>query len=65
MFKEYRIKHGYTQENLADILGISTRHLQRIENKENTPSLELLSKIVKILNITDKDLGIYIKKEIK
>lgn len=65
MFKKYRIKQGYTQEILAEILCISTRHLQRIENGENEPSLELLKKMIKILNINDNDIVKYIKKEQK
>lgn len=62
MFKEYRKKHGYTQENLAEILNISPRHLQRIEKDENEPSLELFRKLVKILNIENKDIIKFIKK---
>lgn len=62
MFKRYRIKHGYTQENLAEILNISSRHLQRIEKKENEPSLDLFRKLIKILNIEDKDILNFIKK---
>ena len=62
MFKEYRKKHGYTQENIAEILNISSRHWQRIEKEENEPSLELFKKIVKTLNIEDKDIIKYIKK---
>lgn len=62
MFKEYRIKRGYTQETLAEILHISTRHLQRLESKENEPSLDLLRKIIKVLNIEDKDIIKFIKK---
>ena len=65
MFKKYRKKQGYTQETLAEILGISTRHLQRIEKDENEPSLELLRKLIKILNIEDKDIVKFIRKEIK
>lgn len=65
MFKKYRKKQSYTQETLAEILGISTRHLQRIEKGENEPSLELLRKLIKILNIDDKDILKFVKKEIK
>ena len=32
MFKKYR-KKAYTQEQIAEILGVSTRHWQRIENR--------------------------------
>ena len=62
MFKKYRKKHEYTQEVLAEILGISTRHLQRIEKGENEPSLELLKKMIKILKIEDNDIIKYMKK---
>lgn len=31
MIKEYRIKNNYTQEQLAEIINISPRQLQRIE----------------------------------
>lgn len=62
MFREYRKKQGYTQETLAEILCISTRHLQRIEKNENEPSLDLLKKIIKVLNIKDKDIIKYIRK---
>lgn len=61
MFKEYRRKIGYTQEVLAEMLGISTRHWQRIESGENKPSLELFKNIIKILKIDDKDIIKYIK----
>lgn len=62
MFKKYRKINGYTQEKMAEILGISTRHLQRIENKDNEPSLELLRKYIKYLKIEDKDILKFIKK---
>lgn len=62
MFRKYRKKNGYTQEVLAEILGISTRHLQRIEKEENEPSLELLRKIIKVLKIEDYDVLKYMKK---
>ena len=36
---------NYTQEELSEILDISTRSLQRIENKENNPSLKTFRKL--------------------
>ena len=62
MFKKYRLKMGYTQERVAELLKISTRHFQRIENEESEPSLELFKEIVKILEIEDKDIVQYIKR---
>ncbi len=63
MFKKYRIKQGFTQELEAELLGISTRHLQRIETEKNIPSLDLLKKMIKILNISDEDIIKYMKKD--
>ena len=62
MFKEYRKKLNLTQEALADKTDLNTRTIQRIENEEEIPSLETLSKLVNALEIKDKDLIEYIKK---
>ena len=64
MIKKYRILRGYSQEQLSELLGISTRHLQRIENLESNPSIELLQKIILILQIRDKDIAKIIKEDI-
>ena len=65
MFKEYRIKRKLTQEQLASMTDLDTRTIQRIENGERTPSVESLSKIVKALEIDDKDIIKYIKSYTK
>ena len=62
MFKEYRKKLKLTQEELADRSNLNTRTIQRIENEEEIPSLETLSKLVSALEIKDKDLIEYIKR---
>ena len=62
MFKEYRKKLNLTQEALADKADLNTRTIQRIENEEEIPSLETLSKLVNALEIRDKDLIEYIKR---
>lgn len=62
MFREYRKKLNLTQEALADKTDLNTRTIQRIENEEEIPSLETLSKLVNALEIKDKDLIEYIKK---
>ena len=56
MIKEYRKKRGYTQEELAEKLDISTRQLQRIEKEETQTTIETLKRIRKILNIPDTDM---------
>ena len=57
MIKEYRIKNNYTQEQLAEIINISPRQLQRIEKDEET-----IRKIIRVLNIPDEEILKYIKK---
>lgn len=64
MIKEYREKCGYTQEEFAEKLKISVRHMQRIENKESNPSITLFKKIVELLDIRDEDIGKIIRDEI-
>ena len=62
MFKKYRIEKGYTQEVEAELLGISTRHLQRIEKEDNLPSLDLLKRMIKLLEIKNEDIIKFLKK---
>ena len=64
MIKKYRILRNYSQEELSELLEISTRHLQRIENLDSNPSIELFQKIVLLLQIRDKDIAKIIKEEI-
>jgi len=61
LFKKYRIKLGLTQEELAEIVEITWRQMQRIENEKSLPSLQTLKKLVLILKISDSDLAEYIK----
>ena len=49
MFKKYRIKRGLTQEQLAELLNISWRQIQRIENNFSVPKISTLKKLIKIL----------------
>ncbi len=62
MIKENRIKKNYTQEELAEIINISPRQLQRIEKDEEKTKIETLKKIIKVLQITDKEIIEYIRK---
>ena len=43
--KELRKKHGYTQEQLAELLNIGIRSLGKIETGNSFPSTENLEKI--------------------
>ena len=62
MIKEYRVKKNYTQEQLAEMVNISPRQLQRIEKNEYKTKIETIRKIIKILEIPDAEILNYIKK---
>lgn len=51
-----RSEVGYTQEKLAEMIGISRAYMGFIEQGRNAPSLEVLQKIAKALKIPLKDL---------
>jgi len=61
MLKAYRIKMGYTQEELAELIEISWRQMQRIEKGKCVPSIQTLKKLILVLNISDEDIAKYIK----
>lgn len=62
MIKKYRKKLGITQEKLAELLDISPRQLQRIENGSSETSLKTLKKLIKVLDISDEDIVKFLKK---
>ena len=64
MFKKYREINNYTQEELSELVGVSTRTLQRIENKENNPSVITFKKLIDVLNIKDEDIAFIVKNEL-
>lgn len=47
-----------TQEKLAEIVGISTNYLSKVERGLNSPSAENFLKIVQALNLSLEDFGI-------
>lgn len=62
MIKENREKNNLTQEQLAELVGISWRQLQRIEKNENQTKLSTLKKLIKILKVSDKEILEFIHK---
>lgn len=56
--RKMRMKHKFTQQNMADKLGISLNAYQKYEQAERSPSLECLVTIADILDVsTDYLLG--------
>lgn len=54
--REFRENRKYTQDKLAEMVGIDPKHLSRIENGRNYPSFETLEKIIESLNVTYEDI---------
>ena len=47
---------GYTQEALAEKLGISRTHMGHIEQGRKSPSIKLMDKLARVLKVKVPDL---------
>lgn len=47
-----RVKRKLTQEQLAEMIDMSTKHLVKIENGRVTPSSYKLFRIAKVMNVS-------------
>lgn len=54
--KELRGSKNFTQEQVADQIGVSRQKYARIESGANNITLEILSKIAKVLDVTVGDI---------
>lgn len=54
--KNLRIKNGYTQEKLSELLNISQRALSSIELGKNFITSDTLEKVLSVFNIELEDL---------
>lgn len=54
--KALRSARNYTQEQMADKIGVSRQKYARIENGTNSITLDILSKVAKILDVTVGDI---------
>lgn len=50
--REMRMKHKFTQQNMADKLNIALRSYQCYETGTRSPSFDLLIRIADILNVS-------------
>lgn len=65
VIKEKRKIMGYTQEKMANLLDISLRQYIRIDQENCLPRTDILNKLIDILQLSDQELGKYIKVIIK
>lgn len=61
MIKEKRKIMGYTQEKMANLLEISLRQYIRIDQENRLPRTDILKKLIDLLQLSDQELGEYIK----
>ena len=54
--KMERIRNHYTQEKLAELVNISTKHITKIESAQVTPSIYLVYNVAKALGVKIDDL---------
>ncbi len=52
VLREFRVRNGYTQEQLSEKLGISLKYISRIENGNNGIKTQTLVKYMNLLGIT-------------
>ena len=61
MIKEKRKIMGYTQEKMANLLEISLRQYIRIDQENCLSRTDILKKLIDLLQLSDQELGEYIK----
>ena len=62
MIKEKRKSKKYTQEKMSQLLGISLRQYVRIDNEEDLPRRDVLRNLIIELDLTNEEIGKYIRK---
>ena len=65
MMKEKRKLKKYTQEQMSELLGISLRQYVRIDNEEDIPRRDVLRNLITELELTNEEIGEYIRKMTK
>ena len=58
--KEKRQERGQTLRGLAEEIGIAPSYLSDIEKeKRNAPTLDILEKIIKVLELTEEEINLF------
>ena len=53
---KYRKAKGYSQNELAEVLGISREHLAKLETAKRRISLQLLFQLAQVLDVSEMQL---------
>ncbi len=57
--KEYRAKHGLTQEKLAEMVGVRRETIIFLEQGKYNPSLKLAYNVAKVLKANIEELFLF------
>ncbi len=57
--KVYRAIHDFTQESLAEKVGVTRQTIHAIEKEKYDPSLELAFKLAKLFGVRIEDIFFY------
>lgn len=58
IIKKLRKEKGFTQEQFAEKINLSTNYLSKVERGMNTPNVETFLKMAEFLDFTLEDFGI-------
>ena len=61
MIQEKRKLLNLTQSEMSEKLGVSLRQNVRIDNEQALPRKDILSKLIDELNLSDEEIGKYIR----
>ena len=61
--RSLRSARGYTQEQMADNLGVSRQKYARIENGTNSITLEILCGVARLLDVSVSDITCVLDEE--
>jgi putative transcriptional regulator len=61
--RELRLAHGWTQEELAALLGVSRQSINSIENDRYIPSLPLALTVARLFKVSTDDVFTLEKKK--
>jgi putative transcriptional regulator len=62
--KEFRAREGYTQADLAKLVGVRRETISFVENGEYNPSLLLATRIARVFNELVEDVFIFEEEEL-
>ena len=58
LLRRIRLQHSLTQSQLAEIVGVEPKTVQRWESGTNSPSLSSIQRLCAHFNVTPVDLGL-------